>query len=57
MLRHQKADPSKEKDSQRWKWTKSPICTKMLQKTKSKKAMALGYLLNFIGSLWNECQR
>ena len=36
MLRHQKADPSNENESHRWKWTNKPICTKMLQKTNIK---------------------
>ena len=36
MLRHQNADPSKENESHRWKWTNSPICTKILQKTRMK---------------------
>ena len=48
MLRHQKAEPSNEKESQRWKWTKSPIWTKILQKTKSRNGIALGYFVNFI---------
>ena len=48
ILRHQNADPSNENDSQRWKWTNRPICTKMLQKTNNRNAKTLGYLLSFI---------
>ena len=48
MLRHQKADPSNENESHRWKWTNKPICTKMLQKTKIRYAMELWYLVSFI---------
>ena len=48
MLRHQKADPSNEKDSHRWKWTNRPICTKMLQKTKIRYATELLYFVSFM---------
>ena len=48
ILRHQKAEPSNENESQRWKWTKSPIWTKMLQKTNSRNNGTFGYLLSFI---------
>ncbi len=48
MLRHQNAEPSNENESQRWKWTNSPICTKMAQKTKIRYATTLGYLFSFI---------
>ena len=48
MLRHQKAEPSNENESHRWKWTNKPIWTKMLQKTKTRYAMELLYLVSFI---------
>ena len=48
MLRHQKADPSNENESHRWKWTNKPICTKMLQKTKIRYATELLYFVSFM---------